>query len=408
MKIISCSLSPNTEADDVRLAVRVLFSPRTWERGDAVLHVESWFTLRYGVNPVFFNSGRSALLGILRAFDIGEGDEVLTQAFTCIAVPNSIRWAGAKPVYVDIDTSYNLDPRDFIQKITPRTKAVIIQHTFGIPAKLDIICEAAKRHHLIVIEDCAHSLGATYKGKMLGTWGDASFFSFGRDKGVSSVWGGAAMVSPKCKVERAKIRIFQEKLAFPSKFWIAQQLLHPIAFSLILSSYNIYIGKILLVLLQKINMLSLPVYPEEKRGERPNDFPSRFPNALSRLLSLQLSKLDRYNDGRLTVADYYRQKLRGKPGIRLPAHSSESIYMRFPIEVENPARVRRCAQKKGVLLGNWYHSVIDPKGVSRKNAGYESGSCPRAEESAERILNLPTRISLKDAERVVSILLNCV
>ncbi len=79
------------------------------------------------------------LYEILKAFEIGDGDEVLVQAFTCVAVPNSVRWTSAKPVYVDIDNTYNIDPSDDAQKITPKTKAIIVQHTFGTPADMDAI-----------------------------------------------------------------------------------------------------------------------------------------------------------------------------------------------------------------------------------------------------------------------------
>ena len=120
---------------------------------------------------------------------IGEGDEVLVQAFTCVAVPNSVLWAQATPVYADIDATLNIDPIDVEKKITNRTKAIIVQHTFGIPADMDALVALAKKHNILLIEDCAHSLGATYKGKKVGTFGDAAFFSFGRDKVVSSVFG---------------------------------------------------------------------------------------------------------------------------------------------------------------------------------------------------------------------------
>src|SRR5581483_4013141 len=112
------------------------------------------------------------------------------QAFTCVAVPNSVLWTGAKAIYADIDETGNLDPKDLEKKITKKTKAVIIQHTFGIAANMDAIQKVLKGKKIILIEDCAHALGASYKGKKLGTFGEFAFFSFGRDKVISSVFGG--------------------------------------------------------------------------------------------------------------------------------------------------------------------------------------------------------------------------
>ncbi|MEK7588118.1 MAG: aminotransferase class I/II-fold pyridoxal phosphate-dependent enzyme, partial [Patescibacteria group bacterium] len=299
--MISCSLSPNTEADDVWLALKTMLMPWTHHHGNAVDQVEQWFCRYFSVSEaVSFNSARSALLGILKSFGIGTGDEVLVQAFTCVAVPNSVLWAGAKPVFVDIDATLNIDVRDAEKKITPKTKAIIVQHTFGIPANMNQLVVFAKKHGLYLIEDCAHSLGATYQGKKVGSFGDAAFFSFGRDKVVSSVWGGVAVMRAKSKEQRAKLKTYQNKLPYPSRAWIAQQLLHPIVFFLILASYNIWIGKIFLYCLQKFRLLSFPVNPCEKQCRMPTNFPARFPNALALLALNQLHKLDRYNETRKT------------------------------------------------------------------------------------------------------------
>ncbi len=86
------------------------------------------------------------------------------QAFTCNAVSNPIFWAGAKPIYVDIDETYNMDPADLKNKISSKTKAVIVQHTFGVPAQIEKIQEICKKNKLILIEDMAHALGSKYQG----------------------------------------------------------------------------------------------------------------------------------------------------------------------------------------------------------------------------------------------------
>lgn len=358
--MISCSLSPNTEGSDVWLALQLLFMPWKWQRGAGVGKVEQ----RLG--GVSFNSGRAALLAILRSYSIGKGDEVVCQAFTCVAVPNSIRWAGAIPVFADIDDTYAMDPEDFEKKITPKTRAVIVQHTFGIPADMKRIVAIAKRHNIKVIEDFAHAMN-------LPLTGDAGFYSFGRDKVLSSVFGGLAI--------GADVKKYHKKLEYPSYYWIFQQLMHPVAFSIILPLYPLGIGKIMLVVLQRLHILSFPVYPEEKYGKQPTVFPAKYPNALALLLLNQLKKLDRYTKQREEVVAFYGGK---------------GPLLRYPKRVDDPAATIANAKKQGILLGNWYHNVIDPA-----DPGYRRGSCPRAEEAAKHIINLPTLISLKDAKRVL-------
>lgn len=186
-------------------------------------------------------------------------------------------------------------------------------------------------------------------------------------------------------------------------FWIFQQLLHPIAFSLILTSYNIFIGKLFLVILQRLKLLSFPVYPEEKRGQRPTDFPAKFPNALALLLVNQLKKLKRYNQNRKEIARYYRDQLQGMSFILSP-DAEGAMYLRFPLLHANPTEILSQARKKHVYLGNWYHHVVDPKGVDFVAIGYQPGSCPKAEQAAKKIMNLPTRISLNDAKKVMETL----
>ncbi len=405
--IISPALSPNAEAEDVREAWRTLLSPGLWQEGDAITLVESWFRTHFEVDTaVSFNSGRSALLALLHAFGIGRGDSVLVQAFTCVAVPNSVVWAGARPVYVDIDDTLNIDIADAERKIAERTKAIIVQHTFGTPADMDRAVALAKKHNLILIEDCAHSLGGTYKGKKLGTIGDAAFFSFGRDKVLSSVWGGIASLNVKRRMVHVeyKLKKFKEELPYPSRAWIAQQLFHPVAFAAILPTYTIVLGKVLLETLKRLGFLSVPVYEEEKRGGQPSVMPRQYPNALARLLLRQLSKLERYTTQRQGIAALYRKKLRSKEGLSMPPYIEGSCYLRYPVFVDKPENVVRRLQRHGILLGNWYHNVIDPKGVDFVSVGYTLGSCPKAEQAARSILNIPTRITRREAERIVSLL----
>lgn len=401
-KVISASLSPNTESDDVTSALKMFCTPWRWKRGVDIQYIEQWFERRYPKAQVIsFNSGRSALLAILQAFTIGDGDEVIVQAFTCVAVPNSVIWAEATPVYADIDSTLNMNAESIAKKITKKTKAIIVQHTLGLPADMDKILGLAKKHNLLVIEDCAHALGGTYNGKPLGSLGDAAFFSFGRDKIVSSVFGGLATIAKKYQKEWEKLEDFHKNLPISGNFWIFQQLVHPLIFALVLPLYNLGIGKAILVACQKLKVLSFPVYPEEKRAHKPADFPKKYPNALAYLLRRQLSKVDRFNAQRQRIAQLYYERLGGNASVRFLLYPTDSIYLRFPILVSDPYSLLKRARQHGILLGNWYHNVIDPAGVDFAKVNYEKDSCPKAEETSRQIVNLPTRISRKEALSVI-------
>jgi dTDP-4-amino-4,6-dideoxygalactose transaminase len=403
--IISASLSPNTELDDVVLAVKTILFPWNWKRGNALSAVRIWFEKRYPHTDVtLFNSGRSALLALLRGFNIQDGDEVLVQSFSCVAVANSVLWTRGTPVYVDIDETLNMRLSDIEKKLSPRTKAIILQHTFGIPSDIRKILILAKKHNLIVIEDCAHGLGSSCDGKPLGSWGDAAFFSFGRDKVVSSIWGGAAVVQDVHPGVQKKVKAFHDMLPYPSFMWIVQQLFHPVFFSIAIPLYRLYLGKGLIALLRALQFISLPVYPEEKHGGKPEEFPKRYPNALAQLVVHQLSKLSAYSDMRQRSTSYYRSHIPKEFGRMFPSVAGE-VHLRFPVWVKNPLFVQKKAKAQGVLLGNWYSNGIDPKGVSFTDIGYDPKTCPQAHEIGRHIINLPTRISLAQAALVVRSLL---
>ena len=135
--------------------------------------------------------------------EIGEGDEVIVPGFTCVVVPYTILHCGARPVYVDIGRDYRMNPEALRAALTPRTKTIIAQHTFGLPERMSDIVGLAKARGIRVIEDCAHVLpGSAHDGKPLGTWGDAAYFSFERGKTISSGWGGAAVAQDETLGQR--------------------------------------------------------------------------------------------------------------------------------------------------------------------------------------------------------------
>jgi dTDP-4-amino-4,6-dideoxygalactose transaminase len=150
-------------------------------------------------------SGHAALASALVALGIGPGDQVIIPAYTYIATAIAVLEAGAIPVIAEIDDSLTLDPCDFENKITPHTKAVIPVHIKGFPCAMDKICEIAKKHGLAVVEDSCQGDGASYKGKRLGTWGDAGAYSFNFFKIISMGEGGALVTDNRDVFEKALI-----------------------------------------------------------------------------------------------------------------------------------------------------------------------------------------------------------
>src|SRR4051795_12232266 len=139
--------------------------------------------------------GRMALYFILKAMDFPAGSEIIVPALTFWVVPEITRVAGLTPVFADIDPgTYAIDPAAIERAITPNTRAILPTHLYGLPCDMDPILDIARRHNLKVIEDCAHALGAQYKGRMAGTLGDASFFSFQAFKPLNTYGGGLSWV----------------------------------------------------------------------------------------------------------------------------------------------------------------------------------------------------------------------
>ncbi|MDP3988467.1 MAG: DegT/DnrJ/EryC1/StrS aminotransferase family protein [Candidatus Levybacteria bacterium] len=403
---IAISLSPNTQNSDILASLSILFSPWKVIDGDSVRLLEQWFHQFFDASfAVSFVSGRGALYAILKSLGIGEGDEILLQSFTCVAVPNSVIATGAVPIYVDINNSLTINIKELEKKITQKTKAIIVQHTFGIPADINRIMEIAKKHKIKVIEDCAHSLGIEYLGKKLGSFGDAAFFSFGRDKCFSSVFGGVALTNNETLGK--KLQIFQKQQGNIPFFWTIQQLLHPISFFFILPLYNFFsLGKVILVILQSFNLLSFPVTKEEKSAKMSKNLLKRMPNGLAYLAFLQLGKIKNYNKRRKDISKVYLSAL-DKSEFKIPCQK-QLAFLRFPIFSEKRDKIIFSLKRKGIYVGKWYSEVIDPKGVDFEKIYYRAGSCPNAEFLAKRIINLPTYplMTTKDAKNITEIINN--
>ena len=408
-KTIASGLVPNYFFDDVLLAVKTLFNPFIWKKGKAISFIEEKFKKYFKIKHVFsFNSGRSALAVGLKALNLPKESEVLLQAFSCVVVANSIKYAGLKPVFVDIgENSFGLDIDDLQNKITPKTKVIITQNLFGIPDDYKKILPIVKKYKLILAEDCAQSLGASYNGKKLGLFGKFAFFSFGREKVISSTFGGVLITNDD--ILAGKIEGIYKKIPYPDSFWIFKQMLHPIIFSIITPAYfflkigKFSIGKGILFCLQKMRLMDFPVSQKEKKGIFNYSFIQKLPNALAVLADNQFKKLEKFNQRRKKIAQYYFENIKEIKNIQLSKISKEyqPIFLRFPLRFARAQQLTNFAYKNNIFLSNWYDNVIAPGDVDLKAIGYKK--CKNAEEATNTVINLPTypKMTIKDAQRVV-------
>jgi len=406
-KAIFTALSPNAQRDDIFLAFKLLFMPWLWRNGTYIKAFSKAFAGRFNFKHVFlFESGRTCLYAILSSLKLSKNDEVLVQAYTCVAVPEPILWCGLRPVYVDCDEeTLNMSVDDLENKITSRSKVLIIQHTFGNPADLDRLISVAGKHHLFVIEDCAHALGSRYHEKAVGTYGDAAFFSFGRDKVISSVFGGALAINDDELAE--KIAEFSRNCKNISYGWIFQQLLHPVILGLVKCTYGILIGKVILKLAKRMGLISRAVYKEEKQGLKPSFISSRMPNAMAKMALNQFRKLDMFNSHRRVLAEFYKEHLKNCfSKTQLECKGGRSIYLRYVIRTGHQKEILRIAAFEDIYLGDWYTTAVAPEGVDYDKIGYDPKSCPVAEKLALETVNLPTdnNTGLSDAKRIVAFL----
>jgi perosamine synthetase len=187
---------PDITEREIKAVIRVLRTPRL-SLGPVLGAFEQKLAEYVGVKyAIAVNSGTSALHLCVKALGIGEGDEVITTPFSFVASANCILFERATPVFVDIDPqTLSVDVSKIEQKITPRTKAILAVDVFGHPADWDALERIAQKHHLKLIEDSAEALGAEYKGRKAGSFGDAAVFAFYPNKQITTGEGGVVLTN---------------------------------------------------------------------------------------------------------------------------------------------------------------------------------------------------------------------
>lgn len=399
-------LGGTTTAADVREALRHLVAPGTLVHGPAIAAYEAAFAQRIGVaHAISFAAGRVGLYGVLRTLRIGSGHEVLLQAPTHIVVPNAIRYTGAQPIYVDCELdTFNMDLDEAAQKITPRTRAIVIQHTFGIPVDMNRAQALAAKHGLALIEDCVHALGSRYAGRPIGSIGVAAFFSTEETKTISTTMGGMVTTDDPGLAEG--LVAFQRACRPPSAYDAARYLLKLALYHLLTQPNLHVVTRAAYEMGGRRHGLPRPTDDAELRGERPRVYARRLSNGQASVGLTQLESLDRNLSHRRWAAARYRARLDGS-GLRLVTAPAEAdpVYVRFPVWVPDRAAAERAVAPRAVL-GTWFTSVLE-EAITPEAGGYVAGSCPRAEDAARHLVNLPThsRVEADDIDEIVERLL---
>ena len=350
--------------------------------------------------------GRVGLYAILQALGIGKGDEVATQAFTCIAVPEAIMAAGARPLYIDLESAgFNMDASDLESKITSKTRAIIVQHTFGIPADLDRIVQVARQNGIPIIEDCCHTLATRYKGKIVGTFGVGSFYSYEWGKPLVVGIGGSVLINdihlmekvknhyssyqspPKSSCYRLQLQYLAHKLLYrPSLYWKVKALYHFLGkLGAVQSNYN-------------------PI----KKGSVAKDFSLKMPKTLQKRLIEKIKTLDSQTQHSRWVVAEYQSKIKSAlvshPIIPL---ESDTVFARYPMIAKDKSILIAKACDANVELADWYSTPIHPLCKNEWSlVHYEPGSCQNAETRCEQVVTLPVHGAVKKnyIERVVEFL----
>lgn len=388
--MITTDFAPNESWDDALLSLKLLFQPWVWKSGNATEQVKKAILKQLTDDQNFkirlFLSGRSALYNYIKCLNLPKRSEILVQAFTCEAVVLPILANNLKPVYIDIEAyTYSIHPIDLAKKIGPKSKVLILQHTFGLtPNRKKEILALVRKHKLLLIEDIAHKL--KYIASDSSNQTDAYLLSFGRSKALSSVFGGT-IVTKNTKMAQ-KLGAIEQNLPYQSITFLFLALLYKPFAMLIKSTYDVYLGKIIHFLFNKLGLLIGEITKKERVGEYDSFFDKKYPNCLAILLLHQLNKYQTMQKQREIIGKIYNSKLK------------EPV-PRYPLLVENREELLQKAREQNIFLGKWYDQVIAPKELDLRKVGYKIGDCPVAEEISKKIINLPTLISIKEAEKIL-------
>lgn len=360
----------NIDEDDIQAVIDTLRSPFLTQ-GPKIAEFEQTVADYVGVKyAVSFSNGTAALHGACYAAGVGEGDEVITSPITFAASANCVRYVGGTVVFADIDpVTYNISPSEIKKNISAKTKAIIPVDFTGQPADIDEIMSIAKEHNLVVIEDGAHSLGATYKGRKVGTTAHMTMFSFHPVKPITTGEGGVIVTDNK--------EYYKKLLKFRS---------HGIESTAYANEQGAW------------------YYEMTDLG-----FNYRMTDIQATLGISQLKKLDAFIARRQEIASVYTETLKNVEGIRVPKQldNTASGWHLYMIQLENVDRKQVFDAMRAANIGVHVHYIPVYWHPYYRELGYDKGLCPVAETWYEKALTLPVYPNLteQNIKRVIEFLI---
>jgi perosamine synthetase len=355
----------NIDEDDIQVVINTLRSPFLTQ-GPKVAEFEQAIASYVGVKyAVSFCNGTAALHGACYAAGISEGDEVITSPITFAASANCVRYVGGTVVFADIDAqTYNIDPSQIRANITEKTKAIIPVDFTGQPVDIDEIMKIAKEHNLVVIEDGAHSLGATYKGRKVGSTADMTMFSFHPVKPITTGEGGIIVTNNETYYKRL--------LKFRSHG------IEPTAYAAEQGDWY---------------------YEMTDLG-----YNYRMTDLQAALGISQMKKLDQFIVKRQEIAEKYNKLFENAEGIKVPKQleDTKSGWHLYSIQLEEANRKKVFNEMRAANIGVHVHYIPVYWHPYYEKLGYKKGLCPIAEAWYEKALTLPIHpgLSSKDTEYI--------
>lgn len=346
-------------------------------------NLKDYLTKEYqGHSVELYAKGRTALAEAIRIGTSGEGRVIVT-SLTCYAVEQAVVAAGCRPVFLDItykNLQYSKKALDKAFEDFEDIKAIVVQNTLGIPANINLIKSIAKEKNIIIIEDMAHSVGSKYlDGTKMGTVGDITMFSFGRDKAVDVTNGGAVVLRSE----------FNHRLRKPTKSVSKKQQsrdrIYPLFARTARFLYPIGLGRVLIMIFYKMKWAI-----KSSAGEV--DFELKMPNWQARLALEKLQDLPKTIKHRQEITKAILKEVHLTPikGVESPDVS----LIRVPFVVENRHEVMRALKSAGIFIEDaWYDSPVSPRRYM-KNSLFVKSEAPNAIKISNEIINIPTYTSI--------------
>jgi len=411
LKIFTGS-TPNTTEKDLLLAKGILSGAVNTQGARESL--KEYFRNTWEEDIFLFNRGREAIYFLLKNLGLKKDDEIILQAFTCIATVEPILWSKCKPVFVDIQkNSFNIDLEKLRSSITPRTRVVLIQHTFGEMVNMKKVREIVESFNnerdneekIFLIEDCAHLFSLT--DDRIGKYSDAFFFSFAQDKAISSTQGAMLVVknnnffSSNLKQEYEELdELNQREATYNARYVLLWEKIKRFYYTLEIPLIRFSLGKLLILLFRFLGLIK----KQAKVNIEKDCNIKKMSDIQAQLLLRQLEDWEVFNQHRQEIVTIYEDKL--KEEYRTSYKKGDTL-LRYPILSEKKNLIRKILREEKVIVGNWYSSPIYPLAWENlSSVGYVKGSCPNVETACKNILNLPTgiEVSKEQAEEITDIL----